>query len=131
MKVSVAIFIDLLESFLDERIKAREFVESYLALFASSQPRTGNETKALADSYLNKQISLDEFRAEFKRLAPDLDESLFHILNDLYEDIDAYSPLWTPEDFARAPYLLDEEGLRKEVNDALENLKSYQSTHGA
>jgi hypothetical protein len=101
------------------------FRKTYLFLF-----RTDDKTHSVIDAYLNKQISLDELKTEFKKLDPDLmDGKLFHILEVLYEGVDVYSALWTAEDFARAPYLLNEQGLRKEVGDALTKLRNYLASH--
>ena len=130
MSVDLQRFIDLLREFLDERITVNQFVDAYVQLFRMSMSTSDGDTRSVVEAYLDKKISLEALRAEFRRLVPDLmDEALFHILEVLYEDVDAYSPDWTPDDFARAPYLLDESALRKRVAVALRRLDDYRSAH--
>jgi len=131
-KVPIQQVISLLQDFLDERIVAEEFTASYLSFKKAYSTPADSRTTPVEQAYLTGQIGLEEFKAEFKRLMPDMmDESLFAILEDLYEDIDAYSPDWTAEAVAESPYRLDEAGLRKEAADALRQLEQYQLSHGA
>ncbi len=124
-------FIGLLQVYVDQEIKTDDFVDRYLKLFDLHQTKDpDHKTQPVIQAYLDKRISREEFEKEFRRLLPDMmDPTLFRILEDLYEDIDAYSPDWTSEDFERAPYLLDEPGLYREAADALEKLYEYKADH--
>ena len=106
-KVPVEEFIRLLQSYLDHKIVAEEFTEKYSHLLKSHSTDASGKTTHIEEYYLKKQISLEEFQREFQTLVPDrMDPSLFEILEDLYEDIDAYSPAWTSEDFDSMPTCL-------------------------
>jgi hypothetical protein len=129
-KVPVEEFIRLLQSYLDHKIVTEEFTDKYSQLLKSYSTEASGNTQRIEEAYLKKQISLEEFQREFQKLVPDMmDPSLFEILEDLYEDVDSYSPTWTSKNFEDMPYLLDEQGLQNEVVAALGKLKTYQSTH--
>ena len=82
----------------------------------------------LIDGYLRGELSADNFQtiylATFKQEHGPMDRSLFVILQDLFEDVDAFSVLWTEED--ENEFCLTEPSLRREVIDAVEKLKAYQ-----
>lgn len=56
-----------------------------------------------------------------------MDKELFDILQDFWEDIDAYSPLWEPQDID--VFHITELTLREEAVDALGKLEKYLLDH--
>jgi hypothetical protein len=56
-----------------------------------------------------------------------MEKRLFDILEKFWEDVDAYSPLWEPEDING--FHITEELLREEARDALEKLEKYLKQH--
>ena len=85
--------------------------------------------KILLQNYLAQTISTEQFETEyldsFKNESGGMDKHLFDILEDLFEDIDAYSPMWTLQDEKDVPYRITEPTLRKEVATALQKLEDY------
>jgi hypothetical protein len=85
--------------------------------------------QTLLQNYTVQIISTEQFEIEylesFKNESGDMDKRLFDILEDLFEDLDAYSPMWTLEDEKDAPYRITEVTLRKEVVIALQKLEDY------
>jgi hypothetical protein len=84
----------------------------------------------IIDGFLRGELSADAFQtiylATFKNDNDPMDPALFPILQDLFEDVDAFSVLWTEED--ENEFRLTEPSLRREVVDAVEKLKAYQAT---
>jgi hypothetical protein len=82
----------------------------------------------LIDGYLHGELSADDFQtiymATFAKEHDNMDRALFVILQDLFEDVDAFSVLWTEED--ENEFRLTEPSLRREVVDASEKLEAYQ-----
>ncbi len=86
--------------------------------------------KALIEAYLGHELSAEDFAVRLQKmlLAEDwLEEELFLILQDLFEDAEAYDPMWTPEE--EDGFRITEPTLRREVQDANETLVSYLSMH--
>jgi len=50
--------------------------------------------------------------------AGEIDNPLFLIVEDLFEDIDSYSPMWTLDDEAKYPYRIIEATLREEARES-------------
>ena len=82
----------------------------------------------LIDGFLRGELSADDFQTiyltTFKREHDNMNPALFAILQDLFEDVDAYSSLWSEEDESET--CLTEPSLRREVVDAVEKLEAYQ-----
>lgn len=80
----------------------------------------------LINSYLSGKTNADDFIVEYNRqfLAEvEMDFALFEILEEIYEDAEAYSPLWLPceeDDFH-----LSEETFYKLLVSNREKLKEY------
>ena len=84
----------------------------------------------IIDGFLRGELSAEAFQtiymATFSKEYKDMDPDLFAILQDLFEDADAYSVLWTEAD--EGVFRITEPTLRREVIDAVEKLKAYQAT---
>lgn len=84
--------------------------------------------KDLITRYLQGTMTAEQFQlayqAEFKQEKGGMDRELFLILQDLFEDVDAYWPLWSEEE--ESPTQLTEKSLRMEVITALQQLEVYQ-----
>lgn len=88
---------------------------------------TAQEYITLVQSYLNLDTSIEDFKKSFfvkflnepKEMRPEL----FNILNDLFLDADAYSPLWeeTDESLTR----ITEKTFRNEAAIALNLLMEF------
>ncbi len=85
------------------------------------------EYRELITKYLNGAISADQFAIEYDRTFlsdPELmDEDLFAILEDLFEDVTAYDSMWKPED--ENDFRVSEKTLHEEAIDALTKLDKY------
>lgn len=86
----------------------------------------------LLEAYGSSSLSVDKFSDEYLKLfaaigAGEFDRELFHIFEDIFEDIDAYSPVWTLEDEEKYPYRITEATLRVEMKKSLFELKKYLS----
>ncbi len=84
--------------------------------------------------FINGNDAVDKFSDSylhaFSKIAPEeMDQELFHILEDLFEDIDSYSPMWTSEDEAGYPYRITENALRGEAGKSLLALEDYIKRH--
>jgi hypothetical protein len=80
----------------------------------------------LIEAYLANEISAEEFAVRYQamiRSSDWMDWKLFKILQDLFEDAEAYSPMWTAED--ESPFQITEPTFRREVEDAKEELARY------
>ena len=87
-------------------------------------------TIQLLEIYSNGLLPVQRLRDEYLKLfavieAGEIDKELFNILEDFFEDIDAYSPLWTSEDEAKYSYRITETTLRSEAQKSLTELKEY------
>ena len=54
-------------------------------------------------------------------------KELFDILEDFWEDVEAYSPLWEPEDIS--VWSITEETLKEEACETLAKLEKYIEEH--
>ena len=79
------------------------------------------------DGNIPPEIFARTYDKEFLSEKEILHKELFDILEDFWEDIDAYSPLWEPEDICS--YRITEETLRTEAVDALQKIMKYLSDH--
>jgi len=84
----------------------------------------------LLEEFSNGLFPIQKFCDEYIKLfasieAGEIDANLFHILEDLFEDIDAYSPMWTPDDEAKFPYRITEPTLRLEAQKSFIELEEY------
>jgi hypothetical protein len=88
---------------------------------------SAKDYKGLIQAFLNGNLSIEEFEARylaaFKNERGEMDKQLFLILEDLFEDLDAYSPIWTQED--ESPIRITEQRLRQEAFEALAQLEKY------
>jgi hypothetical protein len=87
---------------------------------------TAIDYKKLIDKYLDGKISAEQFIIEFNKMFlsdNDIDEYLLKILESVFEDGDAYSPLWTEED--ENFHQITEKTLRKSILKNNEKLKMY------
>ena len=87
---------------------------------------TTQEYILLIDSFLNNELSAEDFAVRFQNtLSAEnwLDEDLFLILQDLFEDAEAYDPMWTPEE--EDGFQITEPTFRNEAKDAREKLQRY------
>jgi len=86
-----------------------------------------DEYRTLIKAFLDGMLTADEFAASYDRVFSKdpgpMDRPLFDILENLFEDVDAYSPLWTPEEIG--PTAITEETLRQEAAQALMELEEY------
>ena len=79
---------------------------------------------SLIDAFLNHELAAEDFAVRFqKALSTDdwLDRPLFLILQDLFEDAEAYDPMWTPEE--ENVFQITEPTLRREATDARMKLR--------
>jgi hypothetical protein len=90
------------------------------------------EYRDLFNKYLDGELSAESFVLQFNDEFLDesddsLDDEAFQILQNLYEDGEAYSPLWIAAD--ENGFRITEETLRKEVEQAKRDLDIYLNTH--
>jgi hypothetical protein len=84
----------------------------------------------LIRAYLSGQIDAENLAAEFNARfvnepANSFDEEPFWLLEKVFESIEAYSPLWTPEEENK--YRITEPTLRKELQTELSALVTYMT----
>jgi hypothetical protein len=89
-----------------------------------------SEYADLLRSYLSLRLSVaqlvERFNAAFlAESANTLDENLFWILEEIFESLESYSPLWEVSD--ENEYRITEPTLRNEMKTALTKLETYQS----
>jgi hypothetical protein len=90
------------------------------------------EYKVLIQQFLDGSFEETE---EFARIydktflseTGEMSNELFGILEDFWEDVDAYSPLWDPEDIDKIH--ITEQTLKVEARKALEELVKYLNGH--
>ncbi len=91
---------------------------------------TPQDYRDLIQAFLDQNLSIEEFEkqylAAFKAEPGGMDRRLYEILEDLFEDVDAYSPLWSPAD--ENWYRITEPTLRKEAQNALHELDALISS---
>ncbi len=80
----------------------------------------------LIKGFVQKTISVETFISNYislmrSEVEPMLDEKIFAILEDLFEDIDAYSPMVLPEN--ETQLLISENTLREEARVAVKELE--------
>ena len=80
----------------------------------------------LIKGFVQKTISVETFISNYislmrSEVEPMLDEKIFAILEDLFEDIDAYSPMALPEN--ETQLLISENTLREEARVAVKELE--------
>lgn len=93
-----------------------------------NQENIARKYKAMVQDFLNGEFSAEEFARHYlgcfaNEPGNKMGRSLFNILQDLFEDVDAYSPMWLPED--ECPFRITEKTLRREAEDALAKLEQY------
>jgi hypothetical protein len=118
--------VALLQSFLNQHVTAADFAKHYIELFRSHQKEPSKEFKEIEKDYLTGKMTREDFLTRVRLANPGMmDERLFAILEDLYEDVDAYSPSLVPDE--ESPYIITEETLRQEATEGLVRLNSYIS----
>lgn len=83
---------------------------------------------SLIKDFIEGAISVEYFVSQYtaslkSEVDTTLDERVFSILEDLFEDIDAYSPFVLPEN--ETSLLISEKTLRDEARDALQKLEKF------
>lgn len=84
--------------------------------------------RTMVQEFVEGTISAEEFalaydRAFLKDPGDDFDRPLFNILENLWEDVEAYSPMWTPEE--EDPFKITARTLRREAIQTLTELDQY------
>ena len=85
---------------------------------------------SMIDRFLSHELLAEEFAVHFQKTFQaegHLGKELFLILEDLFEDADAYDPMWTPEE--EDGFQITEPTFRREVLDAREKLVHYLEQH--
>lgn len=86
----------------------------------------------LIETYLVGDLSADEFSVKyldsFLGEQGGMPKELFDILQDLFEDVEAFSPAWTSEDERQNAFRITEPTLAKEIRAAKGQLETYLST---
>jgi hypothetical protein len=80
----------------------------------------------LIDTFLNGEVPAEDFAVLFQKTFQSddrLGDELLFILEDLFEDAEAYDPMWTPEEENISR--ITEPTFRREVLDAREKLVRY------
>jgi hypothetical protein len=81
----------------------------------------------LIRSFLDGNLRVENFEARylesFKAEPAGMDKQLFDILEDLFEDVDAYSPTCFPEE--ETATRISRQGLLREAAEALVRLDQY------
>lgn len=82
--------------------------------------------KRLMEDFINEVITVEDFERDylnmFKNVTEKLDNTLFEILNGVFEAVDCYWHECLPGQ--ETAFEISEQQLRKEVNEALVNLNS-------
>ncbi|WP_100404299.1 colicin immunity domain-containing protein [Bacillus solitudinis] len=82
--------------------------------------------KRLIEDFLNEVISVEDFEhnylSTFKKETERMDNTLFHILNGVFEAVDCYWRECLPGQ--ETAFEISEQQLRKEVREALINLNN-------
>lgn len=90
---------------------------------------TITECKALIQAFLDGEMPAEVFAEKYDKAFRfewhEMDKALFDILQNLWEDAEAYSPLWLPEDIG--PFNITEETLRQEAAQTLAELNQRYS----
>jgi hypothetical protein len=85
--------------------------------------------KTLIESFIQKDILVEEFDKTYTKLflseLEGMDRSLFSILNNLFVNVECYSPLWTSKDEMENNFKITEETLRNEAQNTLNNLNDW------
>jgi hypothetical protein len=84
--------------------------------------------RGLILDFVERRVSVKDFETTYFKWmkaepAGATDRPLFLILENLFEDLDAYSPMWTEQD--ENAYRITEATLRKEAETALRELDEY------
>jgi hypothetical protein len=92
------------------------------------------EYGALVRAFLERKLTAEEFAARYDKAYlkdphPHMERAVFDILEDLWEDVDAYSPMWTPDELG--PTRINEETLRQKAAQALAELVDYLRAAGS
>lgn len=90
------------------------------------------EYKNIIQTFLEGALPVEKFVQDYLDAflsdpGTDIDKPLFDILEDLFEDIEAYSPMWHSEE--EGPFRITEESLRREAAETLMNLERYLLEH--
>jgi hypothetical protein len=93
-----------------------------------NQENIARKYKTMVQDFLNGRLSAEEFARKYldcfaSEPGNRMGRPLFNILQDLFEDVDAYSPMWLPED--ECSFRITETTLRREAEDALTRLEQY------
>lgn len=85
------------------------------------------EYRDLVESFLSGNTSADDFQTQyfraFKSETQMMPKPLFMILENVFLDADAYSPLWRPQD--ENSYRITEVTLRHRLSEAMIKLDQY------
>lgn len=84
------------------------------------------EYKSLIQLFLERSIPIQEFESRYLtafKAESAMAEQPFEILEELFESVDAYSPLWAADE--KNLLKLTENDLRQEAAKALEKIKQY------
>ena len=87
------------------------------------------EYRFLIQSFVDGSISIDKFESTYLHAIKnerEMDNIPFAILQNLFEDVDAYSPLWSSED--ENAYRITEKTLRQEAQQALKEINQYMKS---
>ena len=101
-------------------------VTGLFSLSDGERPLTTQEYILLIDSFLNNELSAEDFAVRFQNTFSAesvFNRELFMILQDLFEDAEAYDPMWTPEE--EDVFQITEPTFRNEAKDAREKLQRY------
>jgi hypothetical protein len=90
------------------------------------------EYRALVKAFVDSALPAEAFALSYNDAflqdpGDEMDRPLFDILEDLWEDVEAYSPMWSPEE--EDPFKITEEALRREAIQALMELDRYLLEH--
>jgi hypothetical protein len=86
------------------------------------------EYRILIKEFIDGAISAEEFALHYNDVflqdpGGEMDRPLFDILENLWEDVEAYSPMWTPEE--EGPFKITGNTLHREAIQALLELDQY------
>lgn len=85
---------------------------------------------SMIEAFLSHELAPQDFERRFYEAfseeTPEMPYPVFQILQDLFEDLDAYTPEWPPK--PGLIYVISEDDLRKEALTALADLKHLESS---
>jgi hypothetical protein len=90
-----------------------------------------SEYKNMILSFLAGSISAIDFVRQYQSAffaeASKMDRQFFDILENLWEDVEAFSPEWSKSDEEQFPWRITEPTLRQEADEALAELNQYMA----